>query len=90
MTQQGESHEVDALYPLDGFLAALLCGPDEVPQSEYLREIWRERNEDAFTAQPILQDFAYLITRHRDAMQMVGRALRGEKNGGTVPASTAQ
>jgi yecA family protein len=56
------------LEQLDGFLAALLCGPDEVPQSEYLREIWGERNEDAFTAQPILQDFAYLITRHRDAI----------------------
>jgi uncharacterized protein len=56
------------LEQLDGFLAALLCGPDEVPQSEYLREIWGERNEDTFTAQPILQDFAYLITRHRDAI----------------------
>ena len=56
------------LEQLDGFLAALLCGPDEVPQSEYLREISGERNEDAFTAQPILQDFAYLITRHWDAI----------------------
>ena len=56
------------LEQLDGFLAALLCGPDEVPQSEYLREISGERDEDAFTAQPILQDFAYLITCHRDAI----------------------
>jgi uncharacterized protein len=55
---------------LDGFLAALLCGPDEVPQSEYLTEIWGDNivDEDAFTAQPILQDFVSLIARHRDAI----------------------
>ena len=25
---------------IDGFLAALVCGPDDIPQSEYLPEIW--------------------------------------------------
>jgi uncharacterized protein len=54
------------LEELDGFLAALICGPDDVPPSEYLREIWGDNmvNEDAFAAQPILQDFVSLVTRH--------------------------
>lgn len=58
------------LEQLDGFLAAVLCGPDEVPQSEYLREIWGHDivNEDAFAAQPLLRDFIDLIRRHRDAI----------------------
>jgi uncharacterized protein len=58
------------LEQLDGFLAAVLCGPDEVPQSEYLREIWGHDivNEDAFAAQPLLKDFIDLIRRHRDAI----------------------
>jgi uncharacterized protein len=58
------------LEQLDGFLAALLCGPDEVAQREYLREIWGDNmvNEDAFAAQPLLKDFVSLITRHRDAI----------------------
>jgi len=58
------------LEQLDGLLAAVLCGPDEVPQSEYLREIWGHDivNEDAFAAQPLLKDFIDLIRRHRDAI----------------------
>ena len=28
------------LETLDGFFAALICGPDDVPPSEYLPEIW--------------------------------------------------
>jgi uncharacterized protein len=28
------------LEQIDGFLAALVCGPDDIPQSEYLPEIW--------------------------------------------------
>jgi uncharacterized protein len=58
------------LEEIDGFLAALLCGPHDVPQSEYLSEIWGDNmvNEAAFEAQPNLQDFARLIIRHRDAI----------------------
>ena len=43
------------LEKLDGFLAALVCGPDDVPQSEYLPEIWGDDivNEDTFAAQPM-------------------------------------
>ena len=58
------------LEQLDGFLAAVVCGPDDVPQREYLREIWGDDMvaEDAFTSQPLLQDFMSLITRHRDTI----------------------
>jgi len=35
------------LEQIDGFLAALVCGPEEVSQSEYLSEIWGDIvNED--------------------------------------------
>ncbi len=38
------------LETLDGFFAALICGPDDVPPSEYLPEIWGGDmvNEPAF------------------------------------------
>lgn len=55
---------------LDGFLAALVSGPDDVPESEYIEEIWGDNvaNEDTFIAQPILQDLVFLVIRHRDAI----------------------
>jgi uncharacterized protein len=45
------------LEQLDGFLAALVCGPDEVLRSAYLSEIWADIivNEDAFLARPLLR-----------------------------------
>jgi uncharacterized protein len=51
---------------LDGLLAALICGPDIVPPSEYLPVIWGGHMvlEDTFGAQPILQDFLSLIMPH--------------------------
>jgi yecA family protein len=47
------------LETLDGFFAALICGPDDVPPSEYLPEIWGGNmvNEPAFQTRPILQEF---------------------------------
>jgi uncharacterized protein len=56
------------LEQLDGFLAAVVCGPDVIPQREYLRAIWGDDiiNEDAFAAQPILRDFISLVVRHHD------------------------
>jgi Uncharacterised protein family (UPF0149) len=30
------------LEQIDGFLAALVCGPEDIPESEYLPEIWGE------------------------------------------------
>ena len=55
---------------IDGFLAALVCGPEDIPQSEYLPEIWGDDmvNEAAFARQPLLQVFVSLIMRHRDAI----------------------
>jgi uncharacterized protein len=54
------------LEQLDGFIAALVCGPDIILPSEYLPEIWGDDIvlEDTFAAQPILQDFLSLILRH--------------------------
>ena len=54
------------LEQLDGFFAALICGPQIVPPSEYLPEILGDDMvlEDTFNAQPVLQDFLSLIMRH--------------------------
>ena len=58
------------LEQIDGFLAALVCGPDDIRQSEYLPEIWGDDmvNEAASARKPILQVFVSLIMRHRDAI----------------------
>jgi uncharacterized protein len=55
---------------LDGFLAALICCPSDVAKAEYLPEIWGDEmiNEDAFAAQPILQQFLSLVARHKKAI----------------------
>jgi uncharacterized protein len=52
---------------LDGFLAAVVCCPDEVQKFEYLPEIWGDQmiNEDSFAEQALLQDFLSLVDRHR-------------------------
>jgi uncharacterized protein len=54
------------LEQLDGFFAALICGPVNVPPSEYLPKILGDDMvlEDTFNAQPVLQDFLSLIMRH--------------------------
>jgi uncharacterized protein len=54
------------LEQLDGFFAALICGPLNVPPSEYLPVILGEDMvlEDTFNAQPVLEDFLSLILRH--------------------------
>ena len=46
------------LEELDGFLAALICGPNLVLPSEYLPVIWGDDIvlEDTFSAQPVLED----------------------------------
>jgi uncharacterized protein len=61
----GAKHSMN-LEMLDGFLAALICGPDTVLPSEYLPVIWGDDIvlEDTFNAQPLLQDFLSLIMRH--------------------------
>jgi uncharacterized protein len=53
------------LEQLDGFFAALICGPNIVPPSEYLAKIWGDdMKKGAVSAQPILEEFISLITRH--------------------------
>jgi uncharacterized protein len=54
------------LEQLDGFLAALICGPEIVRPSEYLPVICGNDMvlEDSFGAQSVLEDFLSLIMRH--------------------------
>ncbi len=54
------------LEQLDGFFAALICGPNIVPPSEYLPKIWGDDmiNEGVFSAQPMLEEFISLVTQH--------------------------
>jgi len=54
------------LEQLDGFLAALICGPELVPPSKYLPEIWGDQTvfEDASSAQV----FMSLLVRHWNAI----------------------
>ena len=82
------------LEELDGFLAALICGPDDVPPSEYLREVWGDNmvNEDAVAAQPVLKDFVSLVTRHWNVIAHNLRSgdvftplLLEDEQGGLVP-----
>ena len=58
------------LEQLDGFFAALICGPDPVPPSEYLPEIWGGdmADEEAFASQQQLKDFLDLVMRHWNAI----------------------
>src|SRR4029450_3512517 len=56
------------LEQLDGFFAALICGPSHVHPSEYLPEIWggEMADEEAFSSQQQLKDFLDRIMRHWD------------------------
>src|SRR3954453_15614149 len=59
------------LEQLDGFSAALICGPDRVHPSEYLPEIWGGSDmadEEAFASQQQLKDFLDLVMRHWNAI----------------------
>jgi uncharacterized protein len=54
------------LEELDGFFAALICGPAHVRPSDYLPEIWggEMADEEVFSSQQQLQDFLDLVMRH--------------------------
>ncbi|MGE3703242.1 MAG: UPF0149 family protein [Hyphomicrobiaceae bacterium] len=52
---------------LDGFFAALICGPDMVPPSEYLPVIWGGTSvggEEGWRDDAEMQDFFDLLMRH--------------------------
>lgn len=66
----GHFHEQDGmnLETLDGFFAALHCGPELVMPSEFLEEVFGgEIDESFFAAKEDLQDFLNLIFRHWNA-----------------------
>jgi len=54
------------LEQLDGFFAALICGPSNVLPSEYLPEILQEGidDHDAISTQGLLQELISLVARH--------------------------
>src|SRR5665811_2584260 len=54
------------LEQLDGFLAALICGPELVPPSKYLPKIWGDRS--VFKDTSSAQEFLSLIMRHWNAV----------------------
>src|SRR3954447_5276821 len=59
------------LEQLDGFFAALICGPNPVHPSEYLPEIsggGEMTDEEAFASHPPLEDFLDLVMRHWTAI----------------------
>ena len=53
---------------LDGFFAALICSPDLVPPSEYLREIWGGDRISEFQDEHEMQEFFDLIMRHWNSL----------------------
>jgi yecA family protein len=53
---------------LDGFFAALICSPDLVPPSEYLREIWGGGHIGDFRDEAEMQEFFDLIMRHWNSL----------------------
>ena len=54
---------------LDGFFAALICGPELVPPSEYLPEIWGgDMPDQALSGRVELQKFLDLVMRHWNAV----------------------
>jgi uncharacterized protein len=58
------------LEQVDGFFAALICGPAPVHPSEYLPEIWGGdmADEEAFENRQQLKDFLDLLLRHWNAI----------------------
>ena len=63
----GRSERAMNLEMLDGFFAALICGPDLVRPSEYLRVIWggdKIGGDKGWRDEAEMQDFFDLIMRH--------------------------
>jgi uncharacterized protein len=58
------------LEQLDGFLASLVCGPEDVSQVECLREVcgFDVMNDDESASDPSTQTLLALLSRHRDGI----------------------
>lgn len=56
------------LEQLDGFLAALACSPEEIPQTEWLREVlgFDLMKDDQLPSEPSTRTLLALLSRHRD------------------------
>jgi uncharacterized protein len=69
LKQLGDKRTMN-LEMIDGFFAALICGPEIVLPSECLPEIWGDErvNEPKFETTQILQEFLSLIMRHWNAI----------------------
>ena len=63
---------------LDGFLCALICGPELVPSSEYLPHVWGGEliQGRGFDSIEQAQDFMSLLARHWNTI--AGTLLRGD------------
>jgi len=61
----GDKHSMN-LEQLDGYLAALICGPELVPPSKYLPKIWGDQTVFEDTSSP--QVFMSLLVRHWNAI----------------------
>ena len=70
MLARFRSEQAMNLEMLDGYFAALVCSPDMVRPSEYLREIWggTMADDEAFGGQKELQTFLDLVMRHWNAV----------------------
>jgi uncharacterized protein len=58
------------LEELDGFLASLVCGPEEVSQTEWLREVlgFDVMNHAEAASEPTTRKLLALLSRHRDGI----------------------
>jgi uncharacterized protein len=63
----GRSKEAMNLEMLDGFFAALICGPDIIPPSEYLPEVWGSE-QGGWQDEHELEEFFTLLARHWNAI----------------------
>ena len=84
-----------SLEAVDGLLAAVACGPADIPEGEYLRELWGDEiaGADAFVAQPFLREFVDLVIRHLGFIRAHSGARRRvtplllDDGNGTFPAN---
>jgi uncharacterized protein len=58
-----EQHAMN-LEMLDGFIAAVVVGPVEIPEGEWLREIWGDKTAEVSTQ----KELTSFVTRHRNAI----------------------
>ena len=70
MLERSRSKGAMNLEMLDGFFAALICGPEMVSPSEYLREIWGgdRIGGEGFRDEAEMQEFFNLIMRHWNSL----------------------